>query len=773
MASQQSHLEQQSLVWAEQFSHSVVRRQLETMNDTYTASSGTDGDDYYDATIDSYYNNKWLLIVPRVTAFISLLAVTCVAMEAWYDLRQVRTSTRTTTAKNVSTITHIQFFYQIPLFCHALVFTLGTTAAPQGQAWGAVGNIATCSVQGFLMQMGVYGTVLWDAALSTAYILMVRYKVAEVQLQSYKKYLHLFIWPICLGVSIYPLTQQMYNLNGTVCWLESYPNNCEGDQCQRGEGAVVWQTAASIVFMLHLLYSISVMFCLYCAIRGLENHTSDAISRDHMSVATSASPQRRYSKAIRVQGMLYASGMLLVGLPTPVYIMLWNTAGLWNNGFSIFATSMLGFMGYVNFVIFMRKRSVEQCHTRYAKLLRRAHSWLFDSNLGEKLCYPCLSSSDQDIEQPTATPTPTRISSPRPRRSRSVSPAGPGQQRKHRAQQPKPGLFEEIRQEQDLYQPGASTHGAWTGFLVKVKDRGTRLSQWVSELGASRMELESESSGNDSWSETHGDDASRDNPPSRPMRLHSHVEEASHASKVPPCKPMRCRSEVEPFDDGDSLARSARTAPPTLPIRYTSEVETQVERPPRIPERYSSEFEQSSPEAPPTQPVRYVSEVQDLSESESSHRVHVGHVGPPSKPLRYESELELESSFSLSNSSGQLALSDHDSSFVRRQTAPPTRPLRLLSEVEEDSNRHNGSSALLPLDAISEHSHSTDNTHPKAPAKPERCVGEVEVEWDDSDLSGNGSIPRESSNQSNCSQSNLNASNPGAEDSHRNLSVDC
>ena len=112
-------------------------------------------DDAYqeEEELDDYYSNKWLLILPRVAGVISLFGILCVALEAWKDLRQVRDGcTRTTTAKNVSTITHIQFFYQIPLFCHAMGFALGTTTAPSGQAWGAVGNTATCSFSGFLMQ---------------------------------------------------------------------------------------------------------------------------------------------------------------------------------------------------------------------------------------------------------------------------------------------------------------------------------------------------------------------------------------------------------------------------------------------------------------------------------------------------------------------------------------------------------------------------------------------------------------------------------------------
>lgn len=73
-----------------------------------------------------------------------------------------RRSTRSTTAqRNAAMMTQIQFWcYPIPLVCQALGFVLGTAPAPHDQdLWGAIGNQATRSAQGVLLQLGVYTDV--------------------------------------------------------------------------------------------------------------------------------------------------------------------------------------------------------------------------------------------------------------------------------------------------------------------------------------------------------------------------------------------------------------------------------------------------------------------------------------------------------------------------------------------------------------------------------------------------------------------------------------
>ena len=592
--------------------------------------------------IVNYQAGRAVLVLPRITAVISLCAVVCVAIEAWKDLRvlhaknssRIRSSTST---NNVSTITRIQFFYQIPLFCQALAFALGTTPAPRGMdIWGAVGSTATCEAQGFLMQFGIHGGVCWDVALSTAYLMMVRYHVADFHLQSWEKYYHIVVWPCVLAVCIYPLMKDMYNINHSVCWLESYPNECVGDDCIRGEGAPLWQTFTSFVGVLHLLYSIAVMICIYCSIRRMENRigsssvqstSSDQCDTNIHSNANEngvqaqpkASPtfrdsatsvtNRRYSRAVGIQGMLYASGMILTTLPTALYIVLYNVTGIWSQGFGTFAISMTPLMGYVNFVIFMRGRSEADCRTSYGKFLRRAHSWIWDYKLLCRCQCQCLPKSTAPAASASAT-APSTLPPPFTGRNSDEHAAV-----QVSAQQPhlntkvttlaaideEGGDDEEEGTEEcqdDECQYGdADTRAPWTGCLISWKPKSLKASQCVSELAGSEFDM-------------------NDVSPSRPVRLRSEAE-------LPPAKPVRAVSCLSELDDdledleaggSDSLmSRKNDVSPPTKPVRVQSSFETEDDNHSRLAE--------SAGGAPPVKPVRYVSEVSEVDCSDSEEEL--------------------------------------------------------------------------------------------------------------------------------------------------------
>lgn len=394
------------------------------INATNDAATTTTLEDYYRVDTLSY-------VLPRITAVISLFAVVCVACETTADLLQARKqrkaiinshSGRVRSVNNsvtVSTVTRIQMFYQIPLFCQALSFALGTTPAPANMdIWGAAGSIATCEVQGFMAQFGLVGFIGWDAALSTAYLLMVRYNMHSDRLRSLEKYCHILIWPSALALSIFALVKDMYNLNHSICWLESVPNECVGDECKRGAGAKMMQTVMSGSVVLHLLYSIAIMLTIYCSIRGMEDRkrdyrsslstakapefeaSEDFSSGQGMQEATPASStasaptmatDRRYSRAVAVQGMLYASGMILTTLPTAASIIIFNINGWYSEAFGSFATSVTPLIGYVNFFVFIRGRKIKDCKTSYGRFMRRLHTYCFDYRIACKCeCLWCL-----------------------------------------------------------------------------------------------------------------------------------------------------------------------------------------------------------------------------------------------------------------------------------------------------------------------------------------------------------------------------------------------
>lgn len=638
---------------------------------------------------EDYYQAETLaLILPRITAIISLFAVVCVALEAYSDILATRQGSsvvttrsnrvRASTNNSTSTITRIQLFYQIPLFCHALAFALGTTPAPSElDVWGAAGNTATCEAQGFLLQFGIFGNIGWDVALSTAYLLMVRYNMPSARLLSLEKYYHLIIWPIVLLLCIYPLIMDMYNMNHSVCWLESYPNDCVGDECERGAGASLMQTIASGFGVLHLLYSIAVMMSIYCGIRGLEDRNRRYGSRSFGEENNPTPTNRRYSRAVAVQGMLYAGGMILTTLPTAAYIIVYNLTGLWSPGFGIFATSLTPLMGYVNFVIFIRGRSVEDCQTQYGKLMRRLHSCLFDYKLICECKCRCVPRHEEvdDVESPkkkkrdrqdaptaptAPTAAPTTLRGSKAKKSADAQESAPQQQQQH--------------QEAEDTHSATEEEGRLTGTWIHPQKSKASL---VSELEGSEFEF-------------------CDMSPVKPVRIRSQVEQ-------PPVQPRRVVSELgnldEDEDDDSFIDESKGQAPPAKPVRLVSEA----------PMATASEFSCSSTsiagapmaadlEAPPVPPQRYVSEL-DISASTHCHQDSVVVAAPsieprddsllhnsatsrapPIQPMRFESEVT-PSHMDTSVSEVSFAAE----TFVEEAAqAPPAMPIRFVSEAPEE-----------------------------------------------------------------------------------------
>ena len=693
-------------------------RELQSVHNDTGYNTTEDYNDH-DKGADEYGNypaTTLELILPRTAGIVSLLAVICVAVEAWGDWRassrnstsntraaerlgwgnasskrqRRSTTTRqrpipsTTRQNNSRAVTRIQLLYQIPLFCHALMFALGTAPAPQHQGiWGAFGTIRSCEAQGFLFQFAIHANVGWDMALTTSYLIMARYPFLTRNLLDWETIYHIMIWPIALAVSIYPLSQNMYNINHMLCWVESYPNNCDpsdGDtttpECMRGAGASLWASLSSLVIIFHLLFSIAMMICIYCSIRRIENRSPSAVfggttpsttntglggtaarssgavnlsgsggdlsssSSDEeeceaeendaqqptaetgasqaLSVASSRArttasgittntlatriaTNRKYSRAVGTQGMWYAAGMSLTTLPIATYVAVYNITGYSNDTVRVLCASSLPLVGYVNFFVFMRLRTPDKCHTRYAKALRWMHSWIWDSRKGDDsddengtpkndrcCCLPSLL-----IERPDGRhPHIASVSIPK-------SNSGEGDLRPPIRSHATP-LFPQlalIREDDGTVEEESSSRSFWTGTIINADAKSKDM--MVSELMGSEFET-------------------TDITPSRPVRLRSEAETA--APPVLPRREVSCISEVDEDNlSGGTLGDESSSSSKKLGRDFLA---TPMEAPPTKPIRLESweimPFETSTEEIS-TKPVRLESSC--IDDSEESNRI--------------------------------------------------------------------------------------------------------------------------------------------------------
>jgi len=99
--------------------------------------------------------------------------------ESWADLRRPTPPSESRRGSNNSS-TRVLLAYQLPLFLMHLMQVWGQTAMPRSTGkWGAYGNWSTCEAQGFILFGSQICGLLWDACLSTVFLLKVSYQWEE------------------------------------------------------------------------------------------------------------------------------------------------------------------------------------------------------------------------------------------------------------------------------------------------------------------------------------------------------------------------------------------------------------------------------------------------------------------------------------------------------------------------------------------------------------------------------------------------------------------
>jgi hypothetical protein len=101
---------------------------------------------------------------------------------------------------------------------------------PRGTIWGAIGNHATCSLQGFMMIVGFSGAVFYSLSLTLYFLLRIRFGMIDTKIKTkVEPFLHAIpiIYSLSIGIYIYAMDQ--YNPAGPVCWIAPSPPNCELD----------------------------------------------------------------------------------------------------------------------------------------------------------------------------------------------------------------------------------------------------------------------------------------------------------------------------------------------------------------------------------------------------------------------------------------------------------------------------------------------------------------------------------------------------------------
>ena len=161
-------------------------------------------------SFDQYF--KALAIIPKVASVPSLLG-------SGYILRHVLGDPKRKRRVQGRLLCGLTVCDIISSTC-SFLSTWPIPADSAGPVWGASGNDATCSAQGFLVQLTVAGSC-YNAGLALYYFLAVVHGWSEDRCKKLEPYLHAFAWVYGLTTAIVGLALGAYH-NATL-WCHFGP----------------------------------------------------------------------------------------------------------------------------------------------------------------------------------------------------------------------------------------------------------------------------------------------------------------------------------------------------------------------------------------------------------------------------------------------------------------------------------------------------------------------------------------------------------------------
>lgn len=206
-----------------------------------------------------------LAITPKVTSILSIIA------ELWIVVEVI-----TWPCKRQQVYHRLLFGFSVADLLQSIWFFASTWPIPKETefVYGNIGNQATCTAQGFFIQLGE-AVPFYFCSLIVYYYLAIRCGMNEKAIRDHWEiYLHVVPVGFAFGSALAALFLGLYNNAGSWCWIAPLPLNClkdPGVTCVRGRHAQLFQFLFSFVPMW--ICALVVLICLgriYCNVRHQE-----------------------------------------------------------------------------------------------------------------------------------------------------------------------------------------------------------------------------------------------------------------------------------------------------------------------------------------------------------------------------------------------------------------------------------------------------------------------------------------------------------------------
>jgi hypothetical protein len=253
------------------------------------------------------------------------------------------------------------------LFSSFFLYFLSSWPIPSGYNVFAIGNAGTCAAQGFLGSIGVIGTPLYNCALATFYLLVLKYKWNDRKLQSVEKWFHIFPWVVSVSYALVGVICRSYMGLAWFCWIGSeYPVGCSSSdeyECiQDGRYSNILFLSYMVITVGSLIYVIVTMTITYKTALTIERNSDQynflsIASKRNTKIAIIQSSRVKTSTRILTQGILYSVAMftiIIFPLISQILVVINHEKGLRNFSLNILVAIFAPLQGLFNLLIYLR-----------------------------------------------------------------------------------------------------------------------------------------------------------------------------------------------------------------------------------------------------------------------------------------------------------------------------------------------------------------------------------------------------------------------------------
>jgi len=254
------------------------------------------------------YSNKFILLVyvQRISGALSIIGSGCIIYSL---LRNRKTLCFKKNGEHQTTISTLLLMLSICDFLSSSVGSfMGTWLNPEGVAWQAMGNEASCNIQGFFFHTFAQAASFYNTMQAIYYVLTVCYNIKEKKFRKPLVRFWFLVFPLIsvIGYNIWPLVDNAFSYSGrAVCSYEPYPLGCKAENnCTRGKSANTIRLYNTFFIMacagIIVISVINLWWFVWRTEKALENYL---VEGERLN--------RTRSNEVAIQGMYYAGCFLI------------------------------------------------------------------------------------------------------------------------------------------------------------------------------------------------------------------------------------------------------------------------------------------------------------------------------------------------------------------------------------------------------------------------------------------------------------------------------